>query len=240
VVALSRTGWNSARPFDTEPRIFLVSVSIFSSSPAMCGISGARDRLQRRDHRRLEPKLTERRKDGREHDGRTIRIRDDAPVPPAPPRLRVEERQVVRVHLRDEERDVGLHPIVARVTHDDVSGLRERAFDLAGDGGIEPGEDEPRRIPGRGRLHDALRHIVGKRTGQAPRRGVAKRLAFRTRARAEPLDVEPGMAGKQGDELLADHAGRAENADWDHCPRSKKKPTREIRVGRVQLETWDG
>ena len=49
--------------------------------------------------------------------------------------------------------------------------------------------------------------------GKPPGSCVAEGLAFRALAGAEPLNFEPWMTGEKGDELLADHAGRAENAD---------------------------
>src|SRR5438094_200929 len=59
---------------------------------------------------------------------------------------------------------------------------------------------------------------------------VAVLLACGARARAEPCDAEPRMVREQSNELLADHSGRAKDADFYpfslHVRRSKKKPTR--------------
>ena len=59
------------------------------------------------------------------------------------------------------------------------------------------------------------RDIVRQRGGETPGARVAIRLALRSLAGAEPGDLEPRMVREQRDELLADHAGRAENADFD-------------------------
>src|SRR6266852_5934576 len=49
----------------------------------------------------------------------------------------------------------------------------------------------------------------GRRAGR--RHAVASRYAFP----AEPRDLEPWMVREQRDELLADHAGRAEDSNFD-------------------------
>ena len=48
------------------------------------------------------------------------------------------------------------------------------------------------------------------------RRRVAVRLPLGSMARAEPRDTEPRMLREKRDELLADHAGCAENAYFNH------------------------
>ena len=120
---------------------------------------------------------------------------------------------MIRVDLGNQQRHGRFHPVVARVADDDVAGLGERGFDLAGHRRIETGEHQLRRAAGRRRFDDAARHVVGKAMRQTPRGRVAECLAFRALAGAEPFDLEPGMGREQRDELLADHAGRAENAD---------------------------
>ena len=55
----------------------------------------------------------------------------------------------------------------------------------------------------------------GSRRRQTPRGRVAIGLALRALAGAEPRDLEPRMRREQRDELLADHAGRAEDADFN-------------------------
>src|SRR6059036_1984046 len=72
-------------------------------------------------------------------------------------------------------------------------------------------------------------HAISRRRLEAPRGGLAVRLAFRSLTRAKPCHAKPRMVREQGDELLADHAGRAQDTDGNCGHRihhSKKKPTR--------------
>ena len=142
--------------------------------------------------------------------------------------LCVEQLQMIRVDLGDEQRDGLLHPVVSRVADDDVPGSGEGRFDLTGHGGIEAGEHE------RGARPDAAASTVrratssGRRRGQPPGGRVAVRLALRSLAGAEPRDAEPRVVREEGDELLADHAGRAKNADGNcsHGDSFQKKSRR--------------
>ncbi len=56
---------------------------------------------------------------------------------------------------------------------------------------------------------------VSGTTPQVPGHGVLILLARRAVAGAEPLEVEPGVALQELDEMLAHHAGGAENAYFD-------------------------
>ena len=87
-------------------------------------IAGAGDRLERRDHDALQAERPKRRERHRQHDGRTVRVRDDAALPAAGRRLRLEQRQMIGVDLRNEQRHVGFHPVVLRVADDEVARLR--------------------------------------------------------------------------------------------------------------------
>src|SRR5713226_3968005 len=96
------------------------------------------------------------------------------------------------------------------------------------------------------------RDIVGEAIRKTPGSRIAERLALGALTGSQPVDLEPRMIREQGDELLADHAGRAKNADGYRRHNSfflhpstslgmmrvvtKKKPTRLNRVGRLQLE----
>ena len=193
------------------------------------GIAGAGDGLQRRDHRRLEAELAQRRERHRVDDDDAVRVRDDASLPAARA-LALQEREMIGVHFGDEQRDVGFHAVVARVADDDVAGLREGAFDFAGHRGVEAGEDELRRTAGRRGVDAERRDLVGQRRRQPPCRRVAIRLPRRSLARAEPRRPEPGMSREERDELLADLSGRSEDSDFDRhlVPLKSKKPTRWI------------
>ena len=144
------------------------------------------------------------------------------------PSLARDRVQVVRVDLGNEQRDSRFHAVVPRVADNDVAGPGESGLDVSRDRRIETREDQLRRTPRRRGLHGPPGDLVRQLAGKTPCRGIAKRLALRALARAEPVHLEPRMAREQRDELLADHAGRPEDSDGNRrhlfCP--KKKPTR--------------
>ena len=131
---------------------------------------------------------------------------------------------MVGVDFRNEQRDVGVHPVIARVADDDVAGLRKGALDLAGDRRVEAGEHQRRRAPRRRGVDAHPRDLVGERSRQTPRGGVAIRLSGGSLAGAEPCDFEPWMVREQRDELLTDHAGRSENSHFDRHRHSSLMP----------------
>ena len=57
--------------------------------------------------------------------------------------------------------------------------------------------------------------VVRRAAREVPRHGVAVPLAGGAVARAQPLQVEPGVALQELDEMLAHHAGGAEDAYFD-------------------------
>ena len=57
--------------------------------------------------------------------------------------------------------------------------------------------------------------MSGRAAGQVPRHGVRVLLAGGAVARAEPRQVEPRVALQELDEMLAHHAGGAEDAYFD-------------------------
>ena len=57
--------------------------------------------------------------------------------------------------------------------------------------------------------------LVGHLRRQTPRRRFGVRLALGALAGPQPDQVEPGCPVELPDELLADHSGRAEDADVD-------------------------
>ena len=56
---------------------------------------------------------------------------------------------------------------------------------------------------------------VGRAAGEVPRHGVLILLAGGAIAGSEPLEVEPRVPLQELDEMLAHHAGGAENAYFD-------------------------
>ena len=124
-------------------------------------------------------------------------------------------RQMVGVDLGNQQRDERIHAVVARVADHEVTGGGEGLLDLAGHRRVERGKHDPRAAARRARLDEHRRERVGNRRGQPPRRDGAVGLAFGSLARGEPGRAKPGMTRETRDELLADDAGGAEDADFD-------------------------
>ena len=125
--------------------------------------------------------------------------------------LGLKERQVIRIDLGDKQRYQRIHPVVPRVADDVPSAGGEGDLGLSRDRGVESGEEEGRgvgyRVEGR---HPQRRHVGGLPGGQPPPE-IAVALPGRTLAGGQPTDAKPGMIRQQGDELLSDRAGGAEN-----------------------------
>ena len=151
---------------------------------------------------------------------RAIRIRDDRALPALGLLLQRNQREVIGVHFGNEERHELLHSKVPRVADDEVSSGGKFPLDVTGNLRIQTGEHETRGAARSGGLDNHVVHFRRTRRGQPPGK-IPVFLAFRPFARSEPGDAEPGMVGELHDELLADHAGRAENADvnsaGNHC-----------------------
>ncbi len=152
-----------------------------------------------------------------EHDGGAVRIGDDLPLPAARALLAGHQLQVVGIDLRHQQRHIALHAVVARIGNHHVAGLREGALDLGGDRGIHGGEQQARRVAGLALFHRQVRDGIRRAAAQVPGHGVAVFLAGGAVAGAQPLQVEPGMALQELDEMLAHHAGGAEDAYFDSC-----------------------
>src|SRR4029453_19614601 len=124
---------------------------------------------------------------------------------------------MIRVDLGDEEWNQWVHPVTAGIADDEMSGLSEGWFDVLGGVGIERREHQVRPAPGGTQIDATPADIVRHRRRQAPGCSVSVGLALGTFAGAEPRRPEPWVIGKLFDELLTDHAGRAENANVDAC-----------------------
>ena len=143
-------------------------------------------------------------------------IGDNHALPAARPLLRVEECQMAGIHFRNDERHIGIHAMIARIGHDDVAGLRELAFNLGGDGGVHSGEHEARSSSRGFGIGDndfgRMRRDIAIET---PGGCIFEFLAGGTITRSEPSEIEPGMTLQETNEMLAHHAGAAENAYFD-------------------------
>ena len=158
--------------------------------------------------------------DGRERedeaDDGAVGVGDDVAAGLVAPGLVLDEVEVVGVDLGDDEGNVGGHAEGAGVRDDGAAGGGELWLELAGDVGVEGGEDDLRQLAddqlrgvgldGHGR--DVRRH----RGVELPAAGLAVGFAGAAITGGEPGDLKPGMVAEELDESLADRAGRAENA----------------------------
>jgi hypothetical protein len=122
---------------------------------------------------------------------------------------------VIAVDLGNDERDRGFHAVAARVADDDVAGGGEGRLDVLGGRGIEGGKQNLRRAPGRAAVDLHVEDVGRRRRLEAPLHRLAVAAALGSFARGQPRRLEPGVTGQETNELLADHAGRAENADFE-------------------------
>ncbi len=119
------------------------------------------------------------------------------------------------VDFSDDERDVGLHAIVAGIGDDDVTGLGKFAFNFGSDGGVHSREDETGRT-GRLRFGDNDFGGFGRDIAiETPGCSVFELLTGGAITGSEPSQSEPGMALQEADEVLAHHAGAAKDAYFD-------------------------
>src|SRR5262249_55614337 len=127
--------------------------------------------------------------------------------------LTFEECEMLGIYFGDEERHGVEQPVVPRVADDQMACLGEGSLDLTSDRGIETGEHQLWRIARPCAFDDLVGDFSWQTVGQPPGSGVAELLALGPLARAEKLHFEPRVVRKQCDELLADHAGRAKDAN---------------------------
>ena len=172
--------------------------------------------MRGRDHLG-DAELLQRRERHGQHDGGAVRIGDDLPLPAARALLAGDQLQVIGIDLRHQQRHVALHAMIARVRNDDVAGLRRRPARSRWRREASIAEKSSRgALPG---LHSSHREVGDARPACAPPRchvaASAILLAGGAVARAEPRQVEPRMALQKLDEMLAHHAGGAEDADFD-------------------------
>ena len=146
-------------------------------------------------------------------DRRAVGIGDHVAARLLAPGLLFDQVQVVGVDLGNDQRHVGVHAEGARVGDHGASGRGKLRLHLAGDVGVERGEDDLRRAIGLGRRNGHARDALGQGSVEAPLGGVAVLLAAGAVAGRKPRDLEPRMVLEQLDEALADHTGRAKDAD---------------------------
>ena len=187
-------------------------------------IARAGQGLQRRHEHRLDAEARrERRQRQRDHHGRAVGIGDDEAVAAG-----VQQREMVRVHLGDEERHLLVHAVRRRVAEHRVARPREAGLDRARHVRRQAGEHHV-AVERRLRLPH---HQAARRGGHLSRQPPGTRLGVRPTLRAvgprERRHRELRMVREQLDEPLAHGAGRAEDAHADsrHQPRLLDGPGR--------------
>jgi hypothetical protein len=90
-----------------------------------------------------------------------------------------------------------------------------KAGSIVGGLRVERGEDDLRAAAGHAGVDGHRPAGVGHRRREPPRRRVRVRLPSERSLAASQREREPRVIRESRDELLADHAGRAEDADVD-------------------------
>ena len=176
------------------------------------GVARARERLQRR-HRDLaqaEGAVQGSKRHRQAHDA-AVRVGDDVTAAGALA-LDRERVEVIGVDLRDQQRHVGIHPMVAGVGDDGVALAGQRGLHLAGDRGVEPGEEHLGAERALARRHPKGTDRLGGSPGQPPGAGLAVRLARRAVGGGQVDHLEPRVIGEELDEALAHRSRRPQDA----------------------------
>ena len=105
---------------------------------------------------------------------------------------------------------VGAHAVVAGVGDHGVAPGGEDGLGLAGDGGIEAGEQQPGGEGGIERLDHQAGHRLRDTSRKPPGTGFAIGLARRALGGHDLGHGKPGMIGQELDEALAHGAGGAQ------------------------------
>src|SRR5262249_44944795 len=141
-------------------------------------------------------------------------IGDNLTLPSTIALLSGNQLQMVGIDLRNEQRNIVLHPMIARIRYYDVPGLGKRTFDIGRYRSIHRRKQQARRIPRLAFFDGEIRNGSGH-YAEMPGHRIPVLLAGRAVARAEPREVEPRMALQELDEMLAYHSGSAEDTYWD-------------------------
>jgi hypothetical protein len=122
-------------------------------------IPGAGHRLHRGEEKLLDAEfLVQRRQSDSGDGGRAIRVGDNRPPPAAFAALGLDQPEMIAIHFRNDEGDVGLHSEVLRVAQHELARLRERQLDLARNDRVECGKDDWRAHQTRVARDHAARH----------------------------------------------------------------------------------
>lgn len=120
------------------------------------------------------------------------------------------------VDKRDHERSNRIATVILRVGEDSQSGIEESGFNIAGDIGVEAGEDNIAVLEvlgftgGNGKGSGGSRN----RRGLFPADGFGVELAGGTWGGADGGEGEGGVGREEEDEALSDGAGGAEDTNF--------------------------
>src|SRR5712691_4551601 len=117
-----------------------------------------------------------------------------------------------RIHFGNEQRNIGIHAVIARIADDGIAGTSEILFGGTGDGGIEGGENEVAVERGIETFHDEIASFCWDGHVEMPANGFGVGLAGRTLGGGNFGEVEPRMIAEHLNEPLADDAGGAEDS----------------------------
>ena len=182
------------------------------------GIARARNGLQRGRDDARDAELPQRPEAHGQHDRRAVRIRDDLPFPAARALLAGDQLQMIRIDFGHQQRHIAIHAVIPA-----------NSTPRRGPPGQTPARSRSRpRRPWRRR--EAAAHCPASLLPPSRPRSLRARwpprchfaasritLSGRALARAEPRQLEQRMTVEKLDEMLAHHAGGAEDADFDFC-----------------------
>src|SRR6266436_9980153 len=117
-----------------------------------------------------------------------------------------------RVHFGNEQRNIGIHTVIARIADDGIAGASEILFGGTGDGRIKRGENEGAVEGGVETLDDEAAGRFRNGRVQMPASGFSVGLAGRTLGGGNFGKVKPGMSAEHLNEALADDTGGAEDS----------------------------
>ena len=121
---------------------------------------------------------------------------------------------MVGIDLGHHQRHVGVHAVAAGVRDHDVAGRGELGLGLIRDFRTQGGEQQAaRQAVVDGRRHFHLSDLGRQGPGLHPGDSFSVRAPGGAPRAGQGRDLEPGVARQQGDEALADAAGRSEHGD---------------------------
>src|SRR6266851_6472389 len=117
-----------------------------------------------------------------------------------------------RIHFGNEQRNIAMHTVIARIADDGIAGASEILFGGTGDGRIKRGENEVAVEGGVETLDDEAAGRFRNGRVQMPASGFSVGLAGRTLGGGNFGKVKPGMSAEHLNEALADDTGGAEDS----------------------------